>query len=160
MLHAPWIEGARALWSAVLNRYLEEFPSLWYLSDHSSWVPHNHWWIFFPITSLYHRIAAEESKANGKWNEMDPVTQRICGKVRSNPLFLKLLPQPFDLHPSCMNFVIWRRERKPPSLPPTLASHTMAIFLLDEGQAVWKRSHCCTLLYSYHNILGFVSFTC
>lgn len=152
MLHAPWIEGARALWSAVLNRYLEEFPSLWYLSDHSSWVPHSYWWILFSITSLFHRIVAEESKANGKWNGMDPVTKRICGKVGTNHLFPKFLPQPFDFHPSCMDFGIWRHERKPPSLPPRLASHTITVVMLDEGQVVCKGIHCCALLYSYHNI--------
>lgn len=62
---------------------------------------------FFPITSLHHRIVAEKSKANGTWNGMDPVTQRICGKTRTNYLFPKLLPQPFDFHSSCMGFVIW-----------------------------------------------------
>lgn len=72
MLHAPWIEGARARWSAVLNRYLEEFPSLWYLSDHSSWVPHSHWWIFFLLPLCIIGLLQRKAKqmANGmEWTQ-------------------------------------------------------------------------------------------
>ena len=97
---------------------------------------------FSSIFSLHCRIAAQESKANSKLNEMNPVTKRIYGKVKTNPLFPKFLTLPLDFPPSYMNFVIWRPMTKLPSVLPTLVCHTVAVFLLHKEKMVWKRSQC------------------
>lgn len=63
----------------------------------------------------------------------------MCGNVRTNPLFPKLLPYLPDFPPSHMNVEICRHEGKPPSLLLTLVSHAVAVFLLHKEQVLTKR---------------------
>lgn len=159
MLHAPWKEGARALWSAVLNRYLEEFPSLWYLSDHSSWVPHSYWQIFFLLPLCI--IGLLQRKARQMANGMEGTQSHREYVVKSGLIFCFLNFRHSHLTSILVAWILWSEGMRE-SLPFLL--HRPVTLWLSSCwmRGKWSEMGVTVVHYSisYHNIAGFVSYTC